>query len=112
MQEVIDEDDAKLKQLRSEGSRDAYEAVVNAVAEMNEYNPSGRYPVLELWNNKEKRKASLEEIVQYIIKQLKASNSKRKRVHFVWSKKCAVSFMIHFGCDHDVNPFSSYGWSQ
>ncbi|KAK6145362.1 hypothetical protein DH2020_022182 [Rehmannia glutinosa] len=77
--EVIDEDDEKLKELRKEGNEKIYEAVVNAMLELNEYNPSGRYPVLELWNNKEMRKATLKEIIQYIIKQLKIIKPKRKR---------------------------------
>ncbi|KAL7108951.1 hypothetical protein ACP275_06G145400 [Erythranthe tilingii] len=79
-QETIDENDAKLKELRKEGSEKVYESVVNAVLEMNEYNPSRRYSnIPELWNNKENRKASLKEIIHYICKQLKSSNSKRKR---------------------------------
>ncbi|EYU43461.1 hypothetical protein MIMGU_mgv1a023585mg, partial [Erythranthe guttata] len=78
--EAIDENDAKLKELRKEGSEKVYESVVNAVLEMNEYNPSRRYcNIPELWNNKENRKASLKEVIHYIIKQLKNSNSKRKR---------------------------------
>ncbi|KAG8391198.1 hypothetical protein BUALT_Bualt01G0162900 [Buddleja alternifolia] len=79
MQEVIDEDDEMLKQLRDEGGEKVYESVVNALLELNEYNGSGRYPVFELWNNKEKRKATLKEIVEYIIKQLKIRKPKRKR---------------------------------
>ncbi|KAI3470744.1 hypothetical protein Pfo_027407 [Paulownia fortunei] len=79
LQEVIDEDDAKLKQLRNEGDEEVYEAVENALLELNEYNPGGRYPILEFWNNKEKRKASLTEIIQYIIKQLKIIKPKWKR---------------------------------
>ncbi|KAG8391199.1 hypothetical protein BUALT_Bualt01G0163000 [Buddleja alternifolia] len=78
LQEVIDEDDEMLKQLRDEGGEKVYESVVNALLELNEYNGSGRYPVFELWNNKEKRKATLKEIVEYIIKQLKIRKPKRK----------------------------------
>lgn len=43
-----------------------YNAVLTAVAEMNEYNPSGRFVVSELWNNKEGRKATLAECVKSI----------------------------------------------
>ncbi|KAL6526816.1 hypothetical protein OROGR_015906 [Orobanche gracilis] len=79
LKKIIDEDDAKLKQLKNE-NEEIYEAVVNALLELDEYSPtSGRCPVLELWNNKEKRKASLKEIIQYIIKQLKLIKPQRKR---------------------------------
>ncbi|KAL6571127.1 hypothetical protein OROHE_002770 [Orobanche hederae] len=78
LQKIIHEEDAKLKQLKNENGK-IFEAVVNAMLELDEYNPSGRCPVLELWNNKEKRKASLKEIIQYIIKQLKVIKPQRKR---------------------------------
>ncbi|KAI5670662.1 hypothetical protein M9H77_11026 [Catharanthus roseus] len=79
-QEVIDEDDKKLKDLRSQWGEAVYGAVANALLELNEYNPSGRYVVPELWNFKEGRKASLKEATQCLIQQLIALNSlKRKK---------------------------------
>ncbi|OMO59024.1 hypothetical protein CCACVL1_25152 [Corchorus capsularis] len=78
-EEVVDEDDEKLKQLRNEYDKVAFDAVSTALLEMNEYNPSGRYPVDEIWNLKEGRKASLKEIIEYLIKQLKTHKRKRKR---------------------------------
>ncbi|KAJ3676848.1 hypothetical protein LUZ60_002572 [Juncus effusus] len=75
--EVIDKDDERLTELRAELGQDAYNAVATALLEMNEYNPSGRYTVKELWNFKEGRKASLKEVVDYVIKQWR--NNKRKR---------------------------------
>ncbi|CAN1257502.1 Factor of DNA methylation 1 [Linum perenne] len=70
-QEVIDEDDEKLKQLRNEYGKVAYDAVTKALMELNEYNPSGRYPVHQVWNFKEERKATMKEIVHFLINQLK-----------------------------------------
>lgn len=78
MQEIVDEDDEKLKELRNEYGEAAFEAVTTALMEMNEYNASGRYAVPEIWNLKEGRRASMKEIIQYIIKQLKTHKRKRK----------------------------------
>ncbi|XP_021296141.1 factor of DNA methylation 1 [Herrania umbratica] len=78
LQEIVDEDDEKLKELRNEYGEAAFEAVTTALMEMNEYNASGRYAVPEIWNLKERRRASMKEIIQYIIKQLKTQKRKRK----------------------------------
>ncbi|KAK1571673.1 hypothetical protein Q3G72_021093 [Acer saccharum] len=78
LRETIDDDDNKLKDLRNEYGEAVYEAVTNALLELNEYNPSGRYVVPEVWNIKEKRKATLKEIIQYIMTQLKTHMRKRR----------------------------------
>lgn len=77
--EVIDEDDKVLDELRSTWGEAVYDAVANALLELNEYNPSGRYVVSELWNFREGRKASLKEATQRLIQQLKALNSSKRR---------------------------------
>ncbi|CAN1768022.1 Factor of DNA methylation 2, partial [Linum perenne] len=77
-QEVIDEEDEKLKQLRNEYGKVAYEAVTKALMELNEYNPSGRYPVHQAWNFREGRKATMKEIVHFLINQLKTHKRKRR----------------------------------
>ncbi|KAJ0764372.1 hypothetical protein HanPI659440_Chr08g0291371 [Helianthus annuus] len=41
MQEIIDEDDSDLRELKSQWGEEACKAVVNALLELNEYNPSG-----------------------------------------------------------------------
>ncbi|MBA0637052.1 hypothetical protein Godav_029106 [Gossypium davidsonii] len=46
LQEIVDEDDEKLKELRNEYGDVVYEAVSTALMEMNEYNASGRYAVI------------------------------------------------------------------
>jgi len=77
VQEVIDETDEKLRSLKNEWGDDVYNAVATALKEINEYNPSGRYITTELWNNKEGRKATLQEGVSYILDKWK--DHKRKR---------------------------------
>ncbi|XP_059644732.1 factor of DNA methylation 1-like [Cornus florida] len=75
-EEVINEDDEMLQNLEEWGD-EIYEAITTALKEINEYNPSGRYVVPELWNFKEKRKATLKEVISYILKNLKILKRKR-----------------------------------
>ncbi|PKI72372.1 hypothetical protein CRG98_007242 [Punica granatum] len=65
--EIIDTEDEKLRDLREELGEGAYNAVVTALREVNEYNPSGRYITSELWNYGERRKASLKEGVEVLL---------------------------------------------
>jgi hypothetical protein len=74
LQEIIKDDDEKLNGLRKEVGENAYNAVVAALTEINEYNPSGRYVTSELWNYKAGRKATLQEGVQFLL-----NHWKRKR---------------------------------
>nr|GFB09559.1 uncharacterized protein [Tanacetum cinerariifolium] len=77
--EIVDEEDSHLKELKSQWGEEACKAVVTALLELNEYNPSGRYVVSELWNFKEHRKATLKEVVNCLIHQLKAMKSLKRR---------------------------------
>ncbi|XP_027907732.1 factor of DNA methylation 1-like isoform X1 [Vigna unguiculata] len=74
---IIDEDDDKLRSLKQEWGDEIYSAVVTALTEINEYNPSGGYTVAELWNYKEKRKATLKEVITYIVDRIKPPKRKR-----------------------------------
>ncbi|GAB2269538.1 hypothetical protein Dimus_004458 [Dionaea muscipula] len=76
-EEIIDEEDEKLKALKDEWGDEIYNAVVVALKELNEYNPSGRYVVPELWNYKEGRKATLKEGITYVFRILNKLMRKR-----------------------------------
>ncbi|KAK4263148.1 hypothetical protein QN277_028607 [Acacia crassicarpa] len=76
-QEVIKDEDEKLKGLRKDVGEGAYEAVVAALTEINEYNPSGRYIIRELWNFKEDRRATLQDGVAFLVKYWKRLRSQR-----------------------------------
>ncbi|XP_021295466.1 protein INVOLVED IN DE NOVO 2-like [Herrania umbratica] len=76
-QEVINDEDEKLRDLRNEMGNEVYKVVISAIKEINEYNPSGRYIISELWNYGEGRKATLQEGVIYLLKLW--NTAKRKR---------------------------------
>uniref|UniRef100_A0A0A8YG12 Factor of DNA methylation 1-5/IDN2 domain-containing protein n=1 Tax=Arundo donax TaxID=35708 RepID=A0A0A8YG12_ARUDO len=61
------EDDAKLISLKEEWGIEAHNAIVRALIESNEYNPSGRSPVPQLWNFSEDRKATVAEAVKHLV---------------------------------------------
>ncbi|GMI87150.1 hypothetical protein HRI_002384300 [Hibiscus trionum] len=67
---IIDEDDESLKELKDEWGDAIYKAVTDALQEIEECNPSGRYIVPELWNFEEDRKASLQEAVEHLMLNL------------------------------------------
>ncbi|TKY48414.1 Factor of DNA methylation 4 [Spatholobus suberectus] len=75
--EILDEEDEKLRTLKDEFGDEVFQAVVAALMELNEYNPSGRYALPELWNFKEGRKALLKEGVSHVIKQWKLSKRRK-----------------------------------
>ncbi|XP_043720894.1 factor of DNA methylation 1-like [Telopea speciosissima] len=70
-QEIINEEDEKLRSLKNDLGEEVCRAVTTALKEINDYNPSGRDIISELWNFKESRKATLKEGVELILKQLR-----------------------------------------
>lgn len=70
-QGMIDSEDEKLKGLKKELGNEVYKAVTAALMEINEYNPSGRYIISELWNYAEGRKATLKEGVSVLLDMYK-----------------------------------------
>ncbi|KAF6137790.1 hypothetical protein GIB67_040498 [Kingdonia uniflora] len=68
---IINDDDEKLKELRNELGNEAVNAVKIALTEIAEYNPSGGYIVEELWNFKERRKATLKEGATVVLNKWK-----------------------------------------
>ncbi|KAK7272065.1 hypothetical protein RJT34_28443 [Clitoria ternatea] len=75
--EIFDDEDEKLRTLKDELGDEVFVAVTTALVELNNYNPSGRYPIPELWNFKEKRKALLKEGVSHIIRQWRLSKRRK-----------------------------------
>ncbi|XP_023755211.2 protein INVOLVED IN DE NOVO 2 [Lactuca sativa] len=76
--EIVNEEDDKISMLKSECDEDVYNAVVSSLKELNQYNPSGRYPLPELWNKKDNRKATLKEGVEFLLKQWKIHKQKKR----------------------------------
>uniref|UniRef100_A0ACD5VJF9 Uncharacterized protein n=1 Tax=Avena sativa TaxID=4498 RepID=A0ACD5VJF9_AVESA len=75
--EIIDADDAKLQELKEEHGEEIYSLVTKALCEVNEHGAGTRYPVGELWNFREERKASLKEAVQCVLRQWRSNKRKR-----------------------------------
>ena len=58
-----------LQKLKADHGEEIYGLVIKAMCEIIKYNASGRYPVNRLWNYKEDRNVSPDEVVQYLMKK-------------------------------------------
>ncbi|KAL7118792.1 hypothetical protein ACP275_02G023800 [Erythranthe tilingii] len=75
---IVDGEDKIMKKLKNQLGEDAYRAVATALMELNEYNPSGRYVVSELWNNDHERKATLKEGISQLLDQWRMLKKKKR----------------------------------
>ncbi|PRQ33878.1 hypothetical protein RchiOBHm_Chr5g0062541 [Rosa chinensis] len=94
--EIIDEEDKKLKNLKTELGDEVYKVVTTSLMELNEHNSSWRYRIQELWNFKAGRKATLKEGVAYILKQWNALKEHEAE------KKLKVRHRINFSLPPEV----------
>ncbi|KAI3860458.1 hypothetical protein MKX03_035435, partial [Papaver bracteatum] len=76
--ELIDDDDELLKGAKDQFGEEVYRAITTAFMELNQYNPSGREPVQEIWNAKEMRRATTKEAISLVLRQLKSCKNKNK----------------------------------
>ncbi|KAF4353746.1 hypothetical protein F8388_024315 [Cannabis sativa] len=76
-EEIIDEEDESLRNLRKEWGETIYGTVVTGLKEIKEYNLNGRYIVPELWNFKEGRKATVKEVITFSLLNMKKLKRKR-----------------------------------
>lgn len=77
-QEVIDDGDEKLRDLKQEMGEAVYQSVIAALKEINEYNPSGRYITSELWDHAAGRRATLKEGVACLLHMWEESKCRRR----------------------------------
>ncbi|KAL6650381.1 hypothetical protein ACP70R_009306 [Stipagrostis hirtigluma subsp. patula] len=77
-EEVLNDEDETLKELKACGE-EIYDAVIEALEEMNEYNMSGRSVVSELWNYREGRKATVMECIDFLAKKVNENNCKKRK---------------------------------
>ena len=78
-EEVVNDDDLRLRELWLEYGDDVCNAVKTALSEVNDqYNPTGRYVVSELWNFQKGRKATMKEVLRYIFQQMEVPGKRRR----------------------------------
>ncbi|XP_058783584.1 protein INVOLVED IN DE NOVO 2-like [Vicia villosa] len=85
--QVINQEDNKLKGLKKRFGRATYDVVVVALKEINEYNPSGGYPVSELWNYEEERVATLQEGIKFLSNKMSKKRERGIETERSFSKK-------------------------
>ncbi|KAL1817206.1 hypothetical protein ACET3Z_019780 [Daucus carota] len=102
--EIIDEEDHCLKTIKSEWGNEAYDAVVTALTEMNEYNPSGRFAVPELWNYEEGRRATLGECVELFEEIIDEEDHCLKTIKSEWGNEAYDAVVTALTEMNEYNP--------
>jgi hypothetical protein len=67
--QVVDWENAELKSLKDRFGEEVQQDVLKAVQELNEWNPSARYPVIIPWNDHLNRELKSSEIISIILAQ-------------------------------------------
>ncbi|KAL2622916.1 hypothetical protein R1flu_003121 [Riccia fluitans] len=74
---VLDENNEDLLALKEELGEEVLKSVTTALEEIEEWNPSGRYPIHVPWNSKTNRRATLSEIIE-LLRKAAVEGSKKK----------------------------------
>ncbi|KAH6771919.1 hypothetical protein C2S51_010323 [Perilla frutescens var. frutescens] len=70
-QRLLNEGNISLQELKKKWGQEIHDAVVEALNELHECNPSGCCVIPELWNFEENRKAKLDEVIKYVLEAVR-----------------------------------------
>ena len=79
LQRIINEDDEHIKKLKEDLGEEVMQTVATAFLEMEEYNASGRYPVVVAWDFRKNQRILLKDLLIYLKELLDSGPAKAKK---------------------------------